>query len=86
MKESFGPYILRCPECRKLVDTVPAEGVPDQSLRGCPTCGAVFDQETETELRAWVHERNELLIENKELRGLLKNVVQWCAQDDKGKD
>jgi uncharacterized protein with PIN domain len=40
--ETYGPYIMHCPECNKLVDTVAAEGVPDQSLRGCPACGVVF--------------------------------------------
>lgn len=40
--ERYGPYILRCPQCKRTVHTVPAEGVPDQSLRGCPVCMAVF--------------------------------------------
>jgi hypothetical protein len=33
---------LPCPECGKDVHTVPAEGVPNQALRGCLECDAVF--------------------------------------------
>lgn len=35
-------HTLKCPSCHKIVDTVPAEGVPDQALRGCPNCEDVF--------------------------------------------
>ena len=41
--EMYGPYKLKCPECGEIVNTVPAEEVPDQALRGCPECGAVWD-------------------------------------------
>lgn len=40
--EQYGPYIVRCPGCRKMIDSVPAENVPDQGLRGCPGCLEVF--------------------------------------------
>ncbi len=42
LNERYAPYRVECPECHDVVDTVPAEGVPDQSLRGCPKCEAVF--------------------------------------------
>lgn len=33
--------IMKCPGCKKMVHTYPAEGVPAQSLRAC-NCGEVF--------------------------------------------
>lgn len=38
-------HTMECPECGETVRTVPAEGVPDQTLRACPKCDAVFWQE-----------------------------------------
>jgi hypothetical protein len=34
--------LLLCPECREHVHTSPAEGVPNQALRACNRCDAVF--------------------------------------------
>lgn len=36
------PLLLYCPECQEVTVTVPAEGVPNQSLRGCLKCDGVF--------------------------------------------
>lgn len=41
MQETFTHKMI-CPGCRSLVDTIPAEDVPDQTLRACPECGEVF--------------------------------------------
>lgn len=50
LEEAYGPYILKCPECEEFVETVPAEGVPDQQIRGCPNCGEIFWQTDTVEL------------------------------------
>lgn len=44
IKEYFD-HDLECPECHSTVTSIPAEGVPDQQLRGCPVCEAVFLQD-----------------------------------------
>ena len=41
-KDNVSREVLSCPECEKSAHTLPAEGVPNQALRACDDCDAVF--------------------------------------------
>lgn len=45
--DGIGATPLECPGCGEMAATVPAEGIPNQSLRGCPQCGTRFFVEWE---------------------------------------
>ena len=42
MKDELSKTPMRCPSCFEMVETIPAEDVPNQSLRGCPECEHVW--------------------------------------------